>query len=47
MRYCKKTNQPESAVNVSFDENSVSSAYNATNQFIEIKEKVWKERKNF
>ena len=45
MRYCKKTTQPESAVNVSFDKNDVSSAYNATNKFIEIKEKVWKERK--
>jgi len=44
MRYCKKTTIPECAVNVSFDENGISSVYKSNIKFLELGKKVWKDR---
>ena len=46
MKYCKKTTIPESAVNVTFDDNGVSSVYNSNITFLKLKNSFWKLREN-
>ena len=44
MKYCKKTTIPESAVNVYFDDNDISSVYSSNIKFQQLSENFWRER---
>ena len=44
MKFCTKTTIPESAVNVTFNEEGISSVYSSNIQFQNLSKEVWKKR---
>ena len=44
MKFCNKTTIPESAVNVTFNDEGISSVYTANIQFQKLSKDIWKKR---